>query len=88
LARPFARLSDGREDGAVSADGRVVGTYLHGLFAHGAQRRRWLDLIGAEASDLDYERTIDDVLNRLAGHLEQHLDLDALWRISGEAGRG
>jgi adenosylcobyric acid synthase len=88
LARPFARLADGREDGAVSADGRVVGTYLHGLFGHDAQRRRWLDLIGAEASDLDYERTIEDVLDGLAEHLEQHVDIDALWRISGEAGRG
>jgi adenosylcobyric acid synthase len=86
LARPFARLSDGREDGAVSVDGRVVGTYLHGLFAHDAQRRRWLDLFGAATSGLDYEQTIEGVLDGLAGHLEQHLDVDALWRISGETG--
>jgi adenosylcobyric acid synthase len=87
LARPFARLADGREDGAMSPDGRVVGTYLHGLFGHDAQRRRWLDLIGAEASELDYERTVEDVLDRLAAHLEAHVDIDALWRISAEAGR-
>src|SRR5580692_9913563 len=30
--RPFARLLDGTPEGAMSADGRVVGTYVHGLF--------------------------------------------------------
>ena len=32
-ARPFATLEDGSSDGAVSPDGRVTGTYIHGLFA-------------------------------------------------------
>src|SRR6202050_3447388 len=32
-ARPFARLADGSPEGAISADGRVIGTYVHGLFA-------------------------------------------------------
>ena len=31
-ARPFARLEDGAADGAISVDGRVIGTYCHGLF--------------------------------------------------------
>jgi adenosylcobyric acid synthase len=88
LACPFARLDNGRVDGAVSPDGRIAGTYVHGLFGHDAQRRRWLELIAAPTSDLDYERTIEDVLDRLAEHLESHLDIDALWRISGQAGRG
>src|SRR5690606_31945307 len=30
-ARPFAML-DGKPDGATSADGRIIGTYLHGVF--------------------------------------------------------
>jgi adenosylcobyric acid synthase len=32
-ARPFARLDDGANDGAVCDDGRVIGTYCHGLIA-------------------------------------------------------
>src|SRR4029079_3692275 len=42
-ARPLVRCSDGRSDGAVSADGRVAGTYLHGFFADDAQRRAWIE---------------------------------------------
>lgn len=78
----FARLSNGRSDGAVSADGRVIGTYVHGLFADDRQRARWLKLIGAETSDLAYEALVDDILDRFADHLETHLDCDRLLSIS------
>ena len=37
-AVPLVRFSDGRVDGAVSPDGRVAGTYVHGLFADDRQR--------------------------------------------------
>ena len=42
-ARPFARLADGSPEGAMSADGRVIGTYIHGLFADDRQRSAWLE---------------------------------------------
>ena len=45
-ARPFARLADGSADGAVSGDGRVIGTYVHGLFADDRQRAAWLKRLG------------------------------------------
>ncbi|MFS9531800.1 hypothetical protein Q6247_27025, partial [Klebsiella pneumoniae] len=32
LARPAVQLDDGRADGAISADGQILATYLHGLF--------------------------------------------------------
>jgi adenosylcobyric acid synthase len=80
--RPFARLADGRPDGAVSADGRVVGTYVHGLFADNRQRARWLKLLGAETSDLAYEALVDDILDLFADHLEAHLDCERLFAIS------
>ena len=80
--RAFARLANGRLDGAVSADGRVVGTYVHGLFADDRQRARWLQLLGAETSDLAYEALVDDILDRFADHLEAHLDCDRLFALS------
>ncbi len=44
-ARPFARLADGSPEGAVSPDGRAIGTYIHGLFADDRQRAAWLDAL-------------------------------------------
>lgn len=76
LQRPFARIGDGT-DGAVSPDGTVMGTYLHGLFAADAFRRNFLGAAAA-TSTLNYEATIDATLDALAAHLEQHLDLDQL----------
>ena len=66
----------------MSADGRVVGTYIHGLFADDRQRARWLDLLGAAGSDLAYESLVEDILDRLALHLEAHLDCDRLLALS------
>jgi adenosylcobyric acid synthase len=77
LARPMLRLGD-HGDGAVSADGKIAGCYLHGLFASDAFRRAFLTRLGATPSFLAYEAMVDDTLDRLAAHLEAHLDLDAL----------
>ncbi|WP_029029180.1 cobyric acid synthase [Salinarimonas rosea] len=83
--RPFARLADGRSDGAVSRDGRVVGTYVHGLFADDAQRAAWLARLGAGTSGLAYETLVDDILDRFADHLAAHVDCDRLLAISETA---
>jgi adenosylcobyric acid synthase len=77
LERPMLRLGD-RADGAVSADGRVAGCYLHGLFAGDEFRRAFLARLGAAPGDLAYEALVDDTLDRLADHLAAHLDLDAI----------
>ncbi|MHA6691761.1 cobyric acid synthase [Devosia sp. A449] len=77
--RPFAQIGADHE-GAVSADGRVSGTYLHGLFAADPFRRAFL---GAGASaDLAYEASIEATLDALAAHLEAHLDIDALLALA------
>jgi adenosylcobyric acid synthase len=81
--RPFARLADGRLDGAATPDGRVAGTYVHGLFADDRQRARWLKLLGAGPSEVAYEALVDDILDRFATHLEAHLDCDRLLALSG-----
>jgi adenosylcobyric acid synthase len=77
LSRPMLDL-DGHPDGAVSADGRVMGCYLHGLFSGDPFRHAFLARFGAVAGTLAYEPMIETVLDNLANHLEQHLDLDAL----------
>jgi adenosylcobyric acid synthase len=77
-ARAFATLSDGHADGAVSASGRVSGTYAHGLFADDRQRAAWLERLGGISAGLDYEASLEAVLDELAAHLEAHIDLDRL----------
>jgi adenosylcobyric acid synthase len=77
LAHAMLELS-GRPDGAVSADGRVAGCYLHGLFASDPFRRAFLARLGGAPSGLEYETMVETVLDRLADHLEANLDLTAL----------
>jgi adenosylcobyric acid synthase len=81
-ARPFARLSDGATEGAVSADGRVFGTYVHGLFADNRQRAAWLHRFAAGASTIAYDDLVERVLDDLAAHLAAHLDLDRLLSLA------
>jgi adenosylcobyric acid synthase len=80
--RPLLQLDDGRLDGAISADGRVAGSYLHGFFSGDAQRAAWLARLGAPASWLAYEELIEQTLDALAAHLAAHLDVDKLLSLA------
>jgi adenosylcobyric acid synthase len=80
--RPAFTLADGRADGAVSKDGGVVGTYVHGLFAGNRQRAAWLERLGGRGAGADYEGGIEETLDALAAHLEAHTDIDALIAIA------
>ncbi len=80
--RPLLAITGCRPDGAVSADGRIAGCYVHGLFAHEAQRAVWLKRIGAPSSGFDYERDVDATLDQLADHLAVHVDCEALYALS------
>ena len=75
---PVHRLSDGRPDGARSADGRVAGTYVHGLFVSDRYRAEWLRVFGAETGIDCHDALVDRTLDDLAGHLEQHVAIDRL----------
>jgi len=81
-ARPFARLDDGAAEGAISADGRVFGTYIHALFADDRQRTAWLSRLSAGPAAVCYDDLIEQTLDRLAAHLAAHLDLDRLLSLA------
>jgi adenosylcobyric acid synthase len=82
LARPMLDLND-RPEGAVSADGRVAGCYLHGLFAADGFRHDYLRRIRERSrSGLAYEARIESVLDGLADHLEAHLSLDRILQLA------
>ena len=71
--RPAVRI-DGRPDGAVSADGRVMGTYLHGLLSSDTYRARLLADFGIEGGGFDYRESVDAALDGVAAELEAVLD--------------
>ncbi len=78
LERPLADIDD-RTDGAISDDELVLGTYLHGLFDHPESRDailRWAGLRVRETPD--YRAVREAEIDRLADHVEKHLDLSQL----------
>jgi len=83
-AHPFARFDDGRVDGAMRGDGRVMGTYVHGLLADAAQREALLARLGVAAGGVDYDAAVDAALDDIAAELERHLDVDAILAVARE----
>ncbi|QLF70491.1 cobyric acid synthase [Peteryoungia desertarenae] len=71
-SRPSVEV-DGRGDGAISADGRVMGTYLHGLFGSDAYRANLLESFGIKSGGQNYRQTVDRALDDLAAELESRL---------------
>ena len=80
--RPAVSI-DGRADGAVSPDGRVMGTYLHGLLSSDAYRARLLADFGISGGGFDYRRSVDAALDGVAAELETVLDRAWLDRLLG-----
>lgn len=80
-ARPFA-VVDGRPEGAIRADGRVIGSYLHGLFHQDAFRAAYLSGLGIRAEPRQHAAEIEAVLDSLADHLEAHIDVPGLLALA------
>ncbi len=85
-ARPLARLRGAdarlRDEGARDPTGRIAGCYLHGLFAGDALRAHLLTSLGAPASDLGWEASVEATLDALAEHVAAHVDLDRLLELA------
>ncbi len=79
--RPVAVI-DGVEDGATSSDGKVFGTYLHGLFGADGFRARFLESLGLKGSGLDYRAQVERALDDIAAELEACLDCDAIFALA------
>lgn len=81
--RPFATLEGGGRDGAVSSDGHVIGSYLHGLFASSGLRHALLARIGVAGGGRDYAADVDGALDDIAAEFARHADIDAMLQIAG-----
>ncbi len=68
-SQPFAFV-DGRTDGAISSDGLICGTYLHGLFSSDEFRRLYLISIGIDANVRNYSQSVELALDEIASQLD------------------
>ena len=91
-ARPFLEFQDGRMDtareGICARDGRLFGTYLHGLFDQAPFRRWWLNRLRTSKGWAGLPEThglsLDARLDRLADFVEQHVSVSILDRLLEE----
>jgi cobyric acid synthase CobQ/L-threonine-O-3-phosphate decarboxylase len=76
-------------DGAVTPDGKVWGTYMHGIFHNDKLRRQWLNAVRADKGwlpleeELVYNSKREEAFDRLAAHVRAHLDMGAIYAMIG-----
>jgi adenosylcobyric acid synthase len=80
-ARPMFTVN-GLPEGAIRADGRVMGSYLHGMFTADPFRRAFLGSLGATPGNASYDQTVEQTLDALADHLAAHVDCDRLLTLA------
>jgi len=80
LDKPAIQLPD-KTEGAISDDNQIMGTYLHGLFDKPSALSSLLKWAGLkEIHGFDYENLREQELDRLANEMQQHIDIDALFK--------
>jgi adenosylcobyric acid synthase len=85
LACPSSLLDGGRSDGALSADGQMLGSYLHGLFDQPQALTALLAWAGVhDAAPVDVHALREESIERLADAVDNHLDIAALLRLIGK----
>jgi adenosylcobyric acid synthase len=84
-ARPLVRTEDGRHDGARSADGHVIGSYIHGIFIDDSQRSAWLTRLGGSGTRRNHAAEIETVLDALGTHVLRHCNVPAMMALAASA---
>lgn len=81
LNRPALTIDD-RNDGTISEDNQIIGTYCHGLFEEQTSCQSMLEWAGLEnAVAIDYFKRREDDIDRLADTIEEHINLDAIYEL-------
>ena len=82
LSRPAIHLDDGRADGALSEDGQIFATYLHGLFEEPQACNALLAWAGLEDPlAADYAALREASIDRLADAMNEHIDMASLLAV-------
>ena len=80
---PFATLRN-KKDGAISSNGLVMGTYLHGLFFSDEFRNKFVAKLSSEEKkeDVSFHDTIDLILEEFVKVIEDNLDVDSILSVA------
>lgn len=85
---PFMTLSDGRYDGAIALNGKVIGTYFHGIFNNREFTRKIVNILRIEKGLQPLDQQIQSDAERreaayelLADHIQNHLDMESIYRL-------
>ena len=77
-----AIIADGTNDGAISKDRQIIGTYFHGLFEEQTACDALLQWAGLEQpQSKNYFQLREQGIDRLADAIEQHLDLTSIMKM-------
>jgi adenosylcobyric acid synthase len=88
-AQPFAKLITDELDGCISADRRVLGTYLHGIFDHDGFRHQFLTAarsfyhLAVPSALNPWSLQREESLNRLAREVATSLDMHRIFAWVG-----
>jgi len=91
LSLPNGSTGDVQFDGAMSEDGRIWGTYIHGVFDQPVFRRLWLNRVRQrkELSPVEIEVSeavsakVAGALDRWADHVQQHINMSKIFSVLG-----
>ena len=80
---PFAILGN-RKDGAISSNGLVMGTYLHGLFFSDEFRNNFVAKLSSEEKkeDISFHDSIEFILEEFVRVIEDNLDVDSILSVA------
>lgn len=84
-----AETADYEAEGACSPDGKVWGTFIHGILHNDDFRREWLNGIreskGLERlpANLRFQERRESAFDRLAEHTRRHLNISLIYELLG-----
>ncbi|WP_331436870.1 cobyric acid synthase [Gordoniibacillus kamchatkensis] len=92
VAAPFLIAEQGATphgDGATAADGRLWGTYVHGILHNDELRRAWLNELRVAKGlrplppQVRFRERRERAFDRLAAHVRSHLDMNRIYEMIG-----
>lgn len=77
---PFSKIN-GRSDGAISKNGLVMGSYVHGMFKNNLFRSFFLNKILGIQSNYNYQENLDKALDEFSRLIDKNIQVNKLLNL-------